>query len=407
MGNVTINGDLTGTAVGGLVGGAANLTTAGAIPYVSSAGVLNQDATALFWDAANDRLGIGTNAPQVPIHVLGSGTRAIRVQSTDGQAYFSIIGGTFGQIQNTTGDFFLTNSAATGSLVFRTNETERARIAWGTGNLLIGTATDDTTNKLQVSGNVKFGANGWITIRDAGGGNGSLASSNVMALDAATMLFRNAAGTTEHARFGSFGSLLIGTTTDSNLFRVDVSGSGSSGTLRVYDQTPTTGVTRAVIRAGAGQSAASLTEWQNSSGTQLALISSVGAVRSDNFVTLNSDNWNVNAGNMSFASTRMVAWSNSSTDSYGTKDLGIYRNAAGVLEVNSGTTGTYRDLILRRSQHNGVTVAALPAAAAGNAGSIQYVTDANATTIGSTVVGGGANKVMVWSDGAAWKIFAS
>jgi len=55
----------------------------------------------------------------------------------------------------------------------------------------------------------------------------------------------------------------------------------------------------------------------------------------------------------------------------------------------------------------GVTVADLPAAAAGNAGSIQYVTDANATTIGSTVAGGGANKVMVWSDGAAWKIFAS
>jgi hypothetical protein len=92
---------------------------------------------------------------------------------------------------------------------------------------------------------------------------------------------------------------------------------------------------------------------------------------------------------------------------YASGDVALARNAAGVLEINNQTAGTYRDLILRRSQHNGVTVSALPTAAAGNAGSIQYVTDANATTIGSTVAGGGANKVMVWSDGAAWKIFAS
>ncbi len=49
------------------------------------------------------------------------------------------------------------------------------------------------------------------------------------------------------------------------------------------------------------------------------------------------------------------------------------------------------------------TVATLPAAA-----TYQYarafVTDANATTFNSTVAGGGANKVPVWSDGTNWKI---
>ena len=50
--------------VGGDVpSGASNLTTVGAIPYVSAAGVLNQDTPALFWDAANNRLGLGTNSP--------------------------------------------------------------------------------------------------------------------------------------------------------------------------------------------------------------------------------------------------------------------------------------------------------------------------------------------------------
>ena len=53
------------------VGGAANLTTAGAVPYVSSAGVLSQDATVFFWDATNNRLGIGNAAPASAIDTSG------------------------------------------------------------------------------------------------------------------------------------------------------------------------------------------------------------------------------------------------------------------------------------------------------------------------------------------------
>lgn len=50
-----------------------------------------------------------------------------------------------------------------------------------------------------------------------------------------------------------------------------------------------------------------------------------------------------------------------------------------------------------------LTVATLPAAAS-NAGAIAYVTDANATTRLSTVAAGGANKVLVYSDGTNWLI---
>lgn len=48
-------------------------------------------------------------------------------------------------------------------------------------------------------------------------------------------------------------------------------------------------------------------------------------------------------------------------------------------------------------------VANLPAAASSQ-GLIFLVTDANATTRLSTVAGGGANVVLVFSDGSAWKI---
>lgn len=51
-----------------------------------------------------------------------------------------------------------------------------------------------------------------------------------------------------------------------------------------------------------------------------------------------------------------------------------------------------------------VTVATLPAAAAGYAGFRAFVTDANATTFAAIVAGGGANGVPVYCDGTNWRI---
>lgn len=52
---------------------------------------------------------------------------------------------------------------------------------------------------------------------------------------------------------------------------------------------------------------------------------------------------------------------------------------------------------------NAYTVATLPPAADFPYGR-SFVTDATATTFASTVAGGGANKVPVWSDGTNWII---
>ena len=50
------------------------------------------------------------------------------------------------------------------------------------------------------------------------------------------------------------------------------------------------------------------------------------------------------------------------------------------------------------------TVATLPSASTSGVGSRAFVTDASAPTFGSTVAGGGAVAVPVYSDGANWKV---
>ena len=66
---------LSGSPTGGAVGGASNLTTVGAIPYVSASGVLNQDATKLFWDTSGSYLYAGgyTNSSTYSVRLGPSG----------------------------------------------------------------------------------------------------------------------------------------------------------------------------------------------------------------------------------------------------------------------------------------------------------------------------------------------
>jgi hypothetical protein len=76
----------------------------------------------------------------------------------------------------------------------------------------------------------------------------------------------------------------------------------------------------------------------------------------------------------------------------------LKRNGAGIDVV--GADGTNVSFI----RVPGVAVASLPAAATAGVGARSFVTDATATTYASTVAGGGANKVPVYSDGTNWLI---
>ena len=104
-----------------------------------------------------------------------------------------------------------------------------------------------------------------------------------------------------------------------------------------------------------------------------------------------------------------LCWSTSSLTAKATVDTGLTRNAAGVVEVNNGTAGTFRDLKLRSLISSGgtitlsnYTVATLPTAAS-NTHAIVAVTDGNASpTYRGAVTGGGSTKGVVYCDGSSW-----
>ena len=54
---------------------------------------------------------------------------------------------------------------------------------------------------------------------------------------------------------------------------------GTGATLTLQDATASTGVTKMIVKAGAGQSTTNLEEWQNNSGTVLTQIQSTGLIR--------------------------------------------------------------------------------------------------------------------------------
>lgn len=116
----------------------------------------------------------------------------------------------------------------------------------------------------------------------------------------------------------------------------------------------------------------------------------------------------VGASWMGLLTTQAVGWGSSPSSSI---DTGLIRNAAGVVEVNNGTSGAYRDIRVRNliaeqvSQTKALTVATLPAAASW-AGAQAYVTDSNAPAVGSTVASGGSAKCLVASNGTNWIVTA-
>ena len=352
---------------GGAPGGGAALSTVGSVPFVTSSGVLGQDADFSF-ASATDRMiagnaSVGSNAAAYTGYAVWAHKDQ---QSAAGIAL----------LQGPSGDTYL-NSAATAALVFRIGATEGFRLAPTTRNLLLGTTTDDGVNRLQVAGSmagaitsavsnrdgatslrlstslaatavpatvgaritfsqrwfnsdsgvIRVGAiNGWKTNSDGGFGGGvQLYHQSVADVDLSPTL------STFHT-----GDVAIGTTTNGN-FRLDVASSGSSGTTRIYDQTPTTGSTSLVVRAGAGQGSNNLQVWQDSAGTALAFINSGGNSIAQGFLTSNF---------FDIGSTGRIRFSNSA-DPGTTKDLSLSRASANTLQVGDGGSNSNGTILAR------------------------------------------------------------
>lgn len=123
--------------------GASNLTTAGAVPFVTSSGTLGQDGSNLFWDNTNKRLGIRTTSPSVPLEVKGASTNSttLKVLSSGGNALLSMFETSGGD-----GQLYIHNSS--GSAMAKINSAGASYITAGT--LGIGPSNTAPTGTLSV-----------------------------------------------------------------------------------------------------------------------------------------------------------------------------------------------------------------------------------------------------------------
>lgn len=294
------------------ISGASSLTTAGAIPYVASAGVLTQAPTGLFYDSANVRLGVGTGSPNFTLTVASAGASGqAQITGTSASAYggFNLannIGyvlqiGTYGTANANANEAFM--YAATGvsalriwtadsttPIKFIPGNTERARFAATTGNLLLGTTTDDTVSKLQVAGSIAA-TTASDTFVNLTGGSGNYVGIYLLGGTSTYTIERSSSSKFIMSRYG-VGSFLtahptrnitISSDTDGN-YKLDIAASGSSGTLRVFNQTAG-GSTLAVIQAGDTQSG-NLLSIRNNAGTEKVGVDVNGTLTA---VTLSGD----------------------------------------------------------------------------------------------------------------------
>jgi hypothetical protein len=114
---------------------------------IESDGDINIDSGGVFYDATNNRLGIGITSPGVLLD-LGTSTPILRFSDTDITGYH--------QIQSSNANFIInsdpSNADANSSISFNVDGSEKARID-SSGRLLVGTSSSfGFDNELQVKG---------------------------------------------------------------------------------------------------------------------------------------------------------------------------------------------------------------------------------------------------------------
>lgn len=172
----------TRAASGGVVGGGVNLSTPGAIPYVSASGTLSQDSPALHWDATNNRLGLGTPSPGAAVDILTSGgpslkiTRStsatdarIDINNSDGSTNVNLQFGAYGA----SGDArVLVGSAHPLKLIL--NNSTVAQTIVPSGSVGIGPSNTSPTGTLHVYDATATTGSTKATVRAGAGQSGSL-----------------------------------------------------------------------------------------------------------------------------------------------------------------------------------------------------------------------------------------
>ncbi len=142
-----------------IANGGTNATsfTAGSVLF-SDGTRFQQDNGSFFWDNANNRLGIGTAAPnaQLQVHTASATTTGMRISNSTSGA--TVTDGFLLAIDGATTVTYVWNYEPT-AMVFATNNLERMRIQSG-GNVSIGNTNNvfalDITGSLNISGNYRI-----------------------------------------------------------------------------------------------------------------------------------------------------------------------------------------------------------------------------------------------------------
>lgn len=234
--------------VGGLaIGDTITSATAGSVLFAGTSGVLAQNNANLFWDDTNNRLGIGTATPTLPLDVVG-----------EAKVNGLIIGKGFNTLANirltTSSNSLINVTTGTGNVVvgdggqaitsgtnnFMLGALSAFRISTGSNNISIG--SESLLNTTTQSNNIALGnrAGAYQTgfnnltptsciyignncfsgavspTNEIVIGNGT----NTIGLGSNTTIIGNSSTITTALR----GRLILGTTTDSGLYQLDVNG---------------------------------------------------------------------------------------------------------------------------------------------------------------------------------------
>ena len=273
---LTINGvtqdlsaDRTFTISTGITVGTTPISsgTIGRVLFQGTGNVV-QESSSLFWDATNNRLGIGTETPSSPLHVIGSATSGFDAIRFKGQysetGYLATSNGAvyFASGAGVTGSFLELSSAVANlrggtTAVTFTVGSERMRVN-NAGNVLIGTTTDagfrldvngtarvqgsgtgSTQMAIIINGTSNNGAASFLRLVNSASSVSSIVNLVTGNIDNQNPYFaienRNNAGTiNQNFRIWQSGNVTIqngGTFTDAG-FRLDVNGSMRATTLR-------------------------------------------------------------------------------------------------------------------------------------------------------------------------------
>ena len=138
-------------------------------------------------------------------------------------------------------------------------------------------------------------------------------------------------------------------------------GAAAANATLFYDNTATTGITRVNIRDGAAQGATLTLRFLDSTGAEKGYVTGSGAASFNTsvqtaglFDSAGRFALGYAAQGLFLGNTQQIRWSNAAGYN-ATVDTAIFRNGVGVLEINSGVNGTFKDLIVNNLRLGGAT----------------------------------------------------